>query len=80
MSSGSVAKKLTRGEKEMLLRIASSANEAPVTLTPKNLEEKFILQNLERMGLAKKVGDSNDFQRSDNCFEVADEVRQELAS
>lgn len=64
----------------MLLRIASSANDAPVSVTPKNLEEKFILQNLEKMGLATKVGDSGEFQRSDNCFEVADEVRAEQAS
>lgn len=76
----SVAKKLTRGEKEMLLRIASSANDASVTVTPKNLEEKFILQNLEKMGLATKVGDGNEFQGSANCVEVADEVRAQEGS
>lgn len=77
MPSASVAKKLTRGEKQMLLRIADDAS---VTVTPKNLEEKFILQNLEKMGLATKVGDSNEFKASDNCSEVVDEVRASEAA
>lgn len=80
MSSVSVANKLTRGEKQMLLRIASSANDASVTVTPKNLEEKFILKNLEKMGLATQIGDSNEFQASDKSSEIADEVRAAEAS
>lgn len=80
MSSVSLAKKLTRGEKEMVLRFASSANDAPVCLTPKNLEEKFILQNSEKMGLATKVGADDEFQGSSSCLEVANELRTLEAS
>lgn len=64
----------------MLLSIPGSASDAPGTVTPKNLEQKFILQNLEKMGLATKVGDSNEFQPSDKWFEVAQEVRADEAA
>lgn len=61
----------------MLLRVPSDAS-GP--LTPKNLEEKCILQNLEKMGLATKFGDANEFQPSDKWFEVADELRADEAA